>query len=432
MKQKNFLGFLSLSLWKSPSWIIFILLIGFMVRFLWWAYAKPIPVSDFAQYLRLAEEFLKLGHIGIPNPSALQLPGYPIFLAIILLISDSIAWLSFVNVILSTIIIFLVYKIAINLTTNHPLSLIAALICALNPTFVYFSPVLASEHLYAILFLLAFLVLFDNSDSLLTRGIKKPFLIGILFGTAILTRGEGLFYIPILLIMTYFLGKINTYRYLVALILGLVITIAPWYIRNYYLVGPGSGLSTSSGINFYYAHNNDHYGWYSLDGTILEGKNELHLQKLGYQLGINYLTSATPLRLINDIKLGTKNLFLSSGVYSISWSIRLPRLEPGTPYPTKQLNGIYWFKLSTQSYFPLLAAAILSCLFLFRYSLRTWIFLYGIVITNWIGYTWIFWGKARYRYISEVIFCILGALFLFESVKWFSSHKPNLQYGRKQ
>jgi len=43
---------------------------------------------------------------------------------------------------------------------------------------------------------------------------------------------------------------------------------------------------------------------------------------------------------------------------------------------------------------------------------------------NWIGSAWIFWEKARYRYVSEVIFCILALLFLYEVIKYFLHSNP--------
>jgi len=36
------------------------------------------------------------------------------------------------------------------------------------------------------------------------------------------------------------------------------------------------------------------------------------------------------------------------------------------------------------------------------------------VLMNWIGYAVIFWGKARYRYMIEAVFCLLGAMAVSE------------------
>ncbi|MFQ5962764.1 MAG: ArnT family glycosyltransferase [Candidatus Scalinduaceae bacterium] len=433
MKKKNTLGFIPLSLRECPIWIILIILFGFAARVLWWAYAEPVPVSDSEEYLRLAEGLLKQGQLGIPNPSAFRLPGYPVFLAITMWISNSIAWLSFVNVILSTFLIYIVWRLVLYLTSEKLLSILAALICAFNPTFVFLSPVLVSEHLYVIFLFSAFLVLCDNRVNLSTRRTVRLVLSGVLFGTAALTRGEAIFFLPVLLVMIYFNFSHNAHRYLSVflVLLAFGVTIAPWYIRNHYLVGAGSGLSTTGGINFYYAHNENRYGWHTLKGTVFDGKNEVQQQELGYQLGLEYLTNASLLRIAKDIAKGTYKLFFTSDTYSVAWSTRLPRLEQGTPWPSKELKGTYWFYKLTLTYFALFLAASLSFLFLCRYTFRMWVFLYGIVMMNWIGYALIFWGKTRYRYVSEVVFCILAALLIFEIIKYLLYHSQNLLCYRK-
>ena len=127
-----------------------------------------------------------------------------------------------------------------------------------------------------------------------------------------MTRGEGLFFLPILLVMTYFTFYKGAHRYLAVFVplLAIVVTITPWYICNYHVVGSGSGLSTTGGINFYYAHNDNQYGWHSLKGTVFDGKDEVHQQELGYQLGLEYLTNASLSRIARDFTIGTKSLFL--------------------------------------------------------------------------------------------------------------------------
>ncbi len=127
MKQNSDSGFLPPSLRQRPIWII--LLLGFAAWVLWWAYAEPVPVSDYETYRLLAEGLLQHRQLGIPNPSANRLPGYPVFLALMMLISNSAAWLSFINVIFSTLLIYLVYKLALHLTSEKILPIIAASFC---------------------------------------------------------------------------------------------------------------------------------------------------------------------------------------------------------------------------------------------------------------------------------------------------------------
>lgn len=275
--------------------IILIILTGFMARVLWLAYAEPVPVSDFEGYRRLGEYFLEKGQIGIPDPSAYRLPGYTVFLAMIMTISKSVAWLSFVNVILSTLLIYLVFILTLQLTSKKSPAMIAAFVCAFYPTFIFYSPVLASEHLYVILLFSAFVVMGHNWNNISIHKAWHPTLAGILFGLAVLTRGEGIFFLPILLAWFYLTSaKKGLNKILVTFVslLAFVITVSPWYIRNNYLIGPSSGLSTTGGLNFYYAHNDKSYGYHSLNGTVFEDKDELKRQKLGYKLGLEYLSKA--------------------------------------------------------------------------------------------------------------------------------------------
>jgi len=408
--------------------ITIILIIGFLLRLLWWAYAEPVPISDYEEYRILAHGLLYNGSFGIQNPSAWRLPGYPFFLASMMLISNSIAWLSLTNVVLSTALIYIVYKTALQLTSEKFLSICAALICALNPTFVFLSPVLASEHMFSLLLFSAFLLVTKKRNS--NKVMLRFFFSGLMFGAAMLTRGEGIFFLPIYLLMAFWSSnrmpiKIVT---IIILIFSVGIAVTPWYIRNHLSVGPGSSLSTSGGINFYFAHNDVHYGWRSLEGTIFDGKDEIEQQKLGYQLGMDYLSSVGFTAIMKDILKATKRLFLKSGEYSVEYSIRLQRSvnKPSYPYPIKNLPGTKVFFTLTKAYFGLFFCAVFSCLFLLRYSIEVWTFLYGTVLVNWIGYSWIFWSKARYRYTSEIIFCILAALVISEISKRLPIKKDDL------
>ncbi len=418
MKYKNTFNFISQK--KETKWIILIILLGFAVRVWWWIYAAPVPVSDFSHYQQLAKSLLEHNY----PPSAYRLPMYPVFLAGIMAISNSIMWASFTNVILSTLSIYIIYKLTLSLTSKKTPSLFAAFFYAFNPTFVFFSPVLASEHLFIVLFFLAFLLLQNNYKKKSIFQISKPILAGILFGAATLTRGDGLFFIPVFLILIYlaYNKKFDKYLAIFAFVIAFTITLAPWLIRNHYIVGPGSGLSTTGGINFYFAHNTHQYGWHNLQGTVLEGKSEIEAQETGYQVGLKHITDANLTMLTKDIALGTNQLFFSQPRYSVYWSTRLPRLESGIPNPSKQLEGSKWFYKSTYIYFPLLFVSIASLLFLHNYTKKTIILLYGIVLMNWIGYAVVFWAKARYRYTSEFIFCILAALFLYQTLKYIRGH----------
>jgi 4-amino-4-deoxy-L-arabinose transferase-like glycosyltransferase len=419
MKQESSVSFNIPSLMSSSHWLTLILLLGFVVRVFWWAYAQPIPVSDFEDYRQLGEGLLKYGQLGYPNPTAHRLPVYPAFLAVMMQISYSVKWLSFVNVLLSTTLIYLVYLLTLSLTSKTTLSIVAALICALNPAFIFYSSILASENLFSVLLLFSFILLFNHSSTQSTVNIFWPYILsGILFGAAVLTRGEGLFYLPIYAAMGLFAFKSKKQKFIAVCVpvLACIVTVLPWYLRNYFVIAPGSGLATNSGETFYLAHNEKHYGLINKD-TPLYGLGQVERNKLGYQLGIQYIHDASLWTLLKDIAVGTCNLYLS-GTDSIYWSTRYQsQPPPHAPYPYKQLRGDWLFaRWAFNAYSILLIGAMLSCIFFPRYPSKMWFILYGIVVMNWIGYAVVFFAQPRYRFMAEVMFCILASITLYEVI----------------
>src|SRR5262245_65139209 len=128
-----------------------ILAVALLLRLGWMQYAQTIPVSDFEDYRTLAESLRDHHQFGYPVLTAWRLPGYPLFLAGLMLISRSIAWLSFWSVVLSTVNCALVCCLAYVLFERKDVAVGAGLVSALNPSFVFYSPVLASEHLFTLL-----------------------------------------------------------------------------------------------------------------------------------------------------------------------------------------------------------------------------------------------------------------------------------------
>jgi 4-amino-4-deoxy-L-arabinose transferase-like glycosyltransferase len=405
---------------NRKNYIVIVIILGFMLRMIWLGYTQPIPVSDFEEYVQLAQGILSHGQFGFPMPSAYRLPAYPAFLAIMLLICNSILWLSIVNSILSTLLVYITYFLAIKVTKNHRIAILSAILCAINPTFVFFSPVIASEHLFSILVLLSMILAIDCENHRFNKLNSRYIIIGVLYGLAVLTRGEGLFYLPVIICIILLSRSklIKKLIHIMMVVLFVSAMIIPWYIRNNMIVGEGAGLSTTSGINFYFAHNKQQYGWYLLCDPIFDGKNEIQKQQMGYQMGWEYIKNAGLSTLMKDVAIGTRRLFISSGNYSVFWSSRLPeKIDQVFLFKEKEIIGLYIFKKLTLFSLILFLGSVLAGIYWFRYTLNSRLALYGIILMNWIGYVCIFWGKARYRYTAEIIFCILTAMFLYEALR---------------
>ena len=115
---------------SSRKTLIIILVVAFVLRLAWLLWARPVPSSDFAQYLDNARDLIMYGSYGYPEPTAYRLPLYPLMLAGLLLIWDAIAWLSLWSVLLSTVTCLLVYLVASRLGASKAVGLGAALISA--------------------------------------------------------------------------------------------------------------------------------------------------------------------------------------------------------------------------------------------------------------------------------------------------------------
>ena len=406
---------------RAATAVIFLL--ALILRSAWMFYAQPEPVSDFEDYRKLAEGLLDQHQYGYPVPTAVRTPGFPLVLAGMMLVSRSPMWLSAANVILSSVTCILVYFATRNLFRRSDIAVFASLIYALNPTFVAYSSVLASENVFPLLVLGA-TILATHDHPLVHRHAVPA---GLLMGMAILTRPEALFYLPI--VCALFLRpssngerwSLSVLRQPLVVVVASVCVILPWYIRNQLVVGPGSGLGTNGGLVFYQAHNPNGPGYMSFQDTPLESLDEVTRSEEGYRLGIAYIRSA-PLSLIKAAITNTVGLY-RPGTDAIEWSTRTSaRTSPGNPWLNKPLallnpwsnKPLALLSLSrevTKAFYAMLASLfVLSLLTIRDWPYRAVIVIGGFLTVQWVLYAVVFWGSERFRYFPEVLFCICGGI----------------------
>jgi len=415
----------SIALPEPATEIGIIAAVALIIRIIWMVYAAPVPTSDFETYRQLAEGILSQHQFGYPQPTAYRLPGYPFFLAIFMAINRSLTWLSFVNVVLSTALVALTYAITSRLTGNPKIARIASLVCALNPTFIFFAPILATEHLLTLLVVGSALILVSPLGGT-NRG---AILSGVLLGLAILTRGEAMFYLPVLLLANLLYNPDNRRKYwLPPIIIGSAFLIVfPWFLRNWIVIGPGSGLSTSGGPMFYYGHHERQNDWKTLEREAFAGLNEIDRSRRGYELGFNYLRQAGLSSITIDTVITTLRLYVPND-YAFLWNLYLPRPSPDSPYPLKSLAGSEFFSaLAKVGYFFIALMALQSLVYLRKYPARTWLALLGIFSMNWFCYAFLFASTSRYRYAAEAIFCILAGVGLWELRQFFRQRRRPLK-----
>jgi 4-amino-4-deoxy-L-arabinose transferase-like glycosyltransferase len=400
---------------RSPNTTIAacVFLLSLLLGTAWWIHSKPVtPYSDFQEYYALAQGLAANGHFGHPEPTARRLPLYPAFLSLLIRISPSVAWLNYANVVLNSLLVVLIYFLTLRVCDRREIAAIAAALCAVCPTFVYLSPVLAAEHLFAPLLFGAILVLVADHP----RSWVRASVAGALLGLSALTRGEAAFYLPVLLILVW-LNKGSIFHRLTAgglLIVLFTAVLTPWYVRNERVVGKGAGLTTLSGVNFYYAHNPNRYGWHRLTGHPWWGLDEVTLHRTAREYAIRHLKEE-PGGIVTDMKWGTVLLLVRPATYSLYSTLIVPGgdvagAKPRKDYPPGSRGLVRYF------YYGIVLLAFAS---IFLWSRRGVVFpLLLLVVMNWVCFAVIFFGKPRYRYTSEIVFCILSAIVIGTLWSW--------------
>ena len=388
--------------------------VGYILRLVWMVYAHPAPVtSDSAVYYDLAMNMLDHGAFALRGeagliPHAYFLPGYPFFLACCGLVSCSYAWMAYVNVLLSAILIPLVGLLALRMFPRIPkMSVLAAWLVALNPGFIGMAPMVASENLFAPLLVGVLLMCWRGAGRFrATAG-------GLLMGAAFLCRGEAVFQLPAVgfLFLPFDRPRKWFRALLCAGLLGLafVASVTPWLWRNQNVVGKPM-ISATPGLNFFLAHNNENYGWmpHSRLLEILRDAGERQKKEFVYgspdadayfmTRGVAYVRESLankPSRLARDLLTGTLRHFAPSrtitGTQQWVWA--------------SYTRVVFWCAM--------LCLAAYACCFWRRIPIRSLLLLLLLGFMNWFCFAVIFWTSHRYRMVTELAVSVLAAYGIF-------------------
>lgn len=279
-----------------------LLSIGVILRLLWIFLFPTVPETDFMWYhvkgveLSQGKGFLNgiyPYYVGQPgHPTAFRPIGYPGTLAVLYFLfgSNYIVGKLF-NVMLSTLIMILTYKLADRFFGKRVAS-ITLLIFALSPLAITYNSIHCSEILFSALLMLSIYLFFNKNN---------PFIIGIIIGYLTLVRPIGMFF-PIIFVFYMFIRKDIRIKqkltYVAAFGLSVALVITPWLVRNYLAFGEPV-FSTNGGYVFY-VNNNDHAtgSWSDPfkypDSPFLKyktdtGFDEMAMHKLGKKLAVEWI-----------------------------------------------------------------------------------------------------------------------------------------------
>jgi hypothetical protein len=242
-----------------------IILLSFFIK--WWftATITTTPASDFANYYNQAKYIFENKDL-VNVPIGLQGMGYPTLLGGIFLLvgSDSLLVVKWLNILLSTLTLVLLYVLLQKLFPRSVIRLAVLAVVAFLPSYVAYTNLVGTEIWMAFLLVCITLVYFSS----LRAWIKFP-LLGILIGIATLTKAIFLVY-PVMLSAVHYLStkKIKESIFLLtSTFIIMAMLVAPWSYRNYKVYDTFFPVSYNSGVVLY-INNNAH----NIQGVYMDPK----------------------------------------------------------------------------------------------------------------------------------------------------------------
>ena len=214
--------------------------------------SEIVPNLDQLEYLMLSKNITENCTFSFElnppfHPTIYRGPLYPAFISIVrFLTSDQLINIIYFQVLLQgfcSIIIFELLKPRV----KPAFAIGAAFAFAICPGLIIWTKSIHSETLYT--FMLILTIFFFNK-AICSKKYLTMWFCGTLMGLSILCRSNGLFLIPPFLItICHFMT--NRFTWCRIFILGLIMALAPWTIRNYRVSDKISLSPTSGALAFY-------------------------------------------------------------------------------------------------------------------------------------------------------------------------------------
>lgn len=243
--------------WLLAAGLLLRMLVGFHD-----IYNRPTPVSDYRKFEILGQRLaFEKKYWDFVTPSGVELrayrpPGLPMILASMYWVSSNGFPLSTEHVPLVVMFSFsigtLIASFILVSRTRNLAAFVFFLYISVSPSMLLMASSTNSQLPFFFAILLVLLVMqSEKLDS------KKAFLIGLFLGVSSLIRSNGLLFLPALVIYLLEKERLNFNRTIGRLgfaSAGLIVTLLPWAIRNYLILGAPVLLATTSGANMYVAN----------------------------------------------------------------------------------------------------------------------------------------------------------------------------------
>lgn len=241
-----------------------------------WVGSFSLPlISDMASYDLWAQSVMDLGHL--PR-SAYRPPIYPYLVGMIYrVVGYRPQAVHYLQVVLNLGIIALIERLGQHVFEQR-VGRLAALLYVLMLTPYILSSALLTEIIFTLLLLGGIYLTIRSA----TDGWRHAVLAGLCFGLASLTRSIAL-PVPILMALTLIGLTRDRRRVMTAVVIVLVtiVTIAPWTIRNYRVLGSFVPIDTIGGLNLYIGNNAKSDGGFAdlnQNPLAMPGPNETEAQ----------------------------------------------------------------------------------------------------------------------------------------------------------
>ena len=254
------LGYVAKWLWMEEEdykWLALIVGVALAIRVAWVLIFQTTPSWDGPEYdahgWRLAQG---QGYVlADGTPTAFWPVGYPAFLAVIYLIFGH-SWLAagMANALFGAVSVALTYRLAREVLSSR-LSLVAAGLVAFLPSHIISAtPGLMTEALHTV-FVLTTLIMACRLARYPTW--MNATLLGLVLGAGLYVRPTLLLFPVVVALLIMIRGKAGIRKSVglagIVLLVSLM-TISPWTIRNYFVMGEPILTATNGGITFYMAN----------------------------------------------------------------------------------------------------------------------------------------------------------------------------------
>jgi hypothetical protein len=225
--------------------LLFVILGGILYSYI---LGDQIRFQDEKHYLKIANNIIKHSIYSYDDnaivPTTFHPPGYPLILASIVSIGGGFFALRMVNFVFLACCIILLTAIL----KKHGYKTgarWAPLIVLCYPVLFFTASTLYPQIIATAIFL--FIIYIIDAFSL---SLKKAFIAGVLYGLLLMISPSFVLMCPVVLAAPYILRKSVPRLYLICLIIGVIVVLTPWVVRNYIVFDRFVLLSSNAGKTF--------------------------------------------------------------------------------------------------------------------------------------------------------------------------------------